>query len=279
MTKIKCSHCRLRQHRHRPHVQGCSAASCSSRSGWSASTAAATGLARAREHGPEDAPPRASTAWCRTCKADGIRIAFDATSAPTSIAENAASSPSSACVMIDLTPAAIGPYCVPPVNLKEHVGKGEMNVNMVTCGGQATIPIVAAVSRVQPVDYGEIVATVASQVGRPRHAQEHRRVHPHHGQRASRRSAAPRQRQGHHLSTRPTAADHARHHPLPDRGRARPGGHHRLDRGHDRARCSSYVPGYKLKNGPVFDGKRVSVFMEVGGSATTCRSTPATSTS
>ena len=64
--------------------------------------------------------------------------------------------------MIDLTPAAIGPYCVPVVNLKEHVGKKEMNVNMVTCGGQATIPMVAAVSRVQPVEYGEIVATVAS---------------------------------------------------------------------------------------------------------------------
>ena len=59
-------------------------------------------------------------------------------------------------------PAAIGPFCVPPVNLKEHVGKREMNVNMVTCGGQATIPMVAAVSRVQPVSYGEIVATGAA---------------------------------------------------------------------------------------------------------------------
>ena len=112
--------------------------------------------------------------------ADGVRIAFDATSAYVH-AENARKLQSRGVVVIDLTPAAIGPYCVPPVNLAEHVGKREMNVNMVTCGGQATIPMVAAVSRVQPVSYGEIVATVASKSGGPGHAQEHRRVHAHDG--------------------------------------------------------------------------------------------------
>src|SRR5690606_32667286 len=92
---------------------------------------------------------------------DDIRIAFDATSAYVH-AENSRKFNELGVIMIDLTPAAIGPYCVPPVNLKEHAARLAMNVNMVTCGGQATIPMVAAVSRVQPVEYGEIVATVSS---------------------------------------------------------------------------------------------------------------------
>jgi len=99
-------------------------------------------------------------------KADGVQIAFDATSAYVH-AENSRKLNALGVMMIDLTPAAIGPFCVPPVNLKEHVGKREMNVNMVTCGGQATIPMVAAVSRVQAVAYGEIVATVSSRSAGP----------------------------------------------------------------------------------------------------------------
>jgi acetaldehyde dehydrogenase len=61
---------------------------------------------------------------------------------------------------IDLTPAAIGPAVIPPVNGQEHLGA--MNVNMITCGGQATIPMVAAVSRAATVSYAEIVASVSS---------------------------------------------------------------------------------------------------------------------
>ncbi|WP_079437594.1 acetaldehyde dehydrogenase (acetylating), partial [Zoogloea sp. LCSB751] len=167
-------------------------------------------------------------------------------------------------LMVDLTPAAIGPYCVPPVNLKQHVGQREMNVNMVTCGGQATIPMVAAISRVQPVEYGEIIATVSS------------------------KSAGPGTRKNIDEFTRTTAGA------VEKVGGAKKGKAiiiinpaepalmmrdtvHCLVEGEpqqDAIRESiqamiqevqKYVPGYRLVNGPVFDGNRVSVYLEVEG--------------
>ncbi|MBD0023558.1 acetaldehyde dehydrogenase (acetylating) [Gordonia pseudamarae] len=90
-----------------------------------------------------------------------IGIVFDATSAGAHV-RNAELLEPFGKVLVDLTPAAIGPYVVPPVNLDAQLGGGARNVNMVTCGGQATIPIVYAVSRVTAVPYAEIVASIAS---------------------------------------------------------------------------------------------------------------------
>lgn len=196
-------------------------------------------------------------------EADGVRLAFDATSAHAHH-DNARKLQARGVVVIDLTPAAIGPYCVPPVNLREHIGTRERNVNMVSCGGQATIPMVAAVSRVQPVEYAEIVCTVAS------------------------RSIGPGTRQNIDEFTRTTAGAvervggarrgkaiiiinpaeppiimrdtiHCLTHDEPDRDAIAASVRQMV------REVQVYVPGYTLKNGPVFEGRRVTVYMEVAG--------------
>lgn len=93
-----------------------------------------------------------------------IRIVFDATSASAHRANAEALAPYDTR-LIDLTPAAIGPFVVPVVNLDDLADAP--NLNMVTCGGQATVPIVAAISAVTPVHYAEIVATIASRSAGP----------------------------------------------------------------------------------------------------------------
>jgi len=194
---------------------------------------------------------------------DDIRIAFDATSAYVH-AENSRKLNELGVIMIDLTPAAIGPFCVPPVNLKEQTQNLAMNVNMVTCGGQATIPMVAAISRVQPVEYGEIVATVSS------------------------RSVGPGTRVNIDEFTRTTASGveqvggakkgkaiiiinpaepplmmrdtvHCLTETTPDQAAITESIHAMVKE------VQRYVPGYQLVNGPVFDGNRVSCFMQVEG--------------
>ncbi|WP_395402669.1 acetaldehyde dehydrogenase (acetylating) [Pseudoduganella sp. UC29_106] len=95
-----------------------------------------------------------------------IGIVFDATSASAHVSNDAFLRKLNPGIrMVDLTPAAIGPYCVPVVNGVEHLEAP--NVNMVTCGGQATIPMVAAVSRVAKVYYGEIIASISSKSAGP----------------------------------------------------------------------------------------------------------------
>jgi len=95
---------------------------------------------------------------------DEIEVVFDATSAKAHVANAEALRPYGKR-LVDLTPAAIGPYVVPAVNLEAHLDHD--NVNMVTCGGQATIPVVTAVSQVTPVAYAEIVASIASKSAGP----------------------------------------------------------------------------------------------------------------
>jgi len=194
---------------------------------------------------------------------DKVQIAFDATSAYVH-AENSRKLNALGVLMIDLTPAAIGPYCVPPVNLKEHVGKREMNVNMVTCGGQATIPMVAAISRVQPVAYGEIVATVSSKSAGPgtrKNIDEFTRttagaVEKVGGAKKGKaiiiiNPAEPP------LVMRDTV--HCLTETTPDQARITESIHAMIQE------VQKYVPGYRLVNGPVFDGNRVSVYLEVTG--------------
>src|SRR4051794_874410 len=97
---------------------------------------------------------------------DEISIVFDATSAQAHLANAERLAPYGK-TLVDLTPAAIGPYVVPPVNLGEQLAHQTRNLNMVTCGGQATIPMVHAVARITPVPYAEIVASISSRSAGP----------------------------------------------------------------------------------------------------------------
>ncbi|MEH0841196.1 acetaldehyde dehydrogenase (acetylating) [Micromonospora sp. CPCC 205711] len=124
---------------------------------------ASDGLARARRLGVPTTAEGVAGLIAMPDFAD-IAVVFDATSAGAHRANAAALAPYGKR-LVDLTPAAIGPYVVPAVNLDAHLDAG--NVNMVTCGGQATIPVVAAVSRVTPVPYAEIVASIASRSAGP----------------------------------------------------------------------------------------------------------------
>ena len=219
------------------------------------------GLAMAREHGIATTHEGLEGLRAHPLYKD-IGIAFDATSAYAHKVHDEALR-ADGIQVVDLTPAAIGPFTVPPVNMGQHLD--QPNVNMVTCGGQATIPMVAAVARVSDkLHYAEIVASVSS------------------------RSAGPGTRANIDEFTRTTARA------IEQVGGAAKGKAiiiinpaepsiimrdtiHCLTKDEpDQAKITQsvldmvkevqrYVPGYTLKNGPVFDGKRVSVYMEVLG--------------
>ena len=218
------------------------------------------GLARARaegvkttHHGIEGLLPHIAS--------DDIRIVFDATSAKVHHGHDALLRPLGVKI-IDLTPASIGPYLIPPVNLGDNLDA--QNVNMVSCGGQATIPMVYAVSRVQPVAYGEIVATVASKSigpGTRNNIDEFTRT-----TRAGIEAVGGAARGKAIIVINPAEPPilmrdtiHCLTVDPPDVERITASIHEMV------AEVQRYVPGYVLKNGPVFEGNRVSVWMEVAG--------------
>ncbi len=220
------------------------------------------GLARAQEMGLKTTADGVD-GMLPTLKEDGVQICFDATSAYVH-AENSRKVTEQGAVMIDLTPAAIGPFCVPPVNLAESVAAKSMNVNMVTCGGQATIPMVAAVSRVQAVNYAEIVATVSSKSAGPgtrKNIDEFTRT-----------TASGIEQVGNAAQGKAIIIINPAEPPLmmrdtihcltedpPDEAAIRESVQRMI------ADVQQYVPGYTLKNGPVFEDRRVSIYMEVEG--------------
>ena len=194
---------------------------------------------------------------------DNIQIAFDATSAYVH-AENSRKLNELGVMMIDLTPAAIGPLCVPPVNLREHADKREMNVNMISCAGQATIPIVNAISRIQAVGYAEIVASLASKsVGPGTRANldeftytTSNAIEKVGGARKGKALCIinPAEPPMMMRNTIQCLCDDE-----PDQARITESIHAMIKE------VQKYVPGYTLVNGPLFDGKRVAVYMQVAG--------------
>ncbi len=224
--------------------------------------AASDGLARARALGLK-VTDQGIDGLLPHLAEDGIQIAFDATSAYAH-AENSRKLTERGVLTIDLTPAAIGPLCVPPVNLRDHAARLEMNVNMISCAGQATIPMVYAVSRLQTVAYAEIIASLSSksvgpgtranldeftyttshaleQVGGARQGKAIAIINP----------AEPPMIMRNTVYCRTDAAP--RRQEITDSVLAMI------------AEVQKYVPGYRLVNGPVFEDNRVAIYLEVAG--------------
>ncbi|RSK55245.1 acetaldehyde dehydrogenase (acetylating) [Bacillus canaveralius] len=193
---------------------------------------------------------------------DLAEIVFDATSAKAHI-RHAKLLREAGKQVLDLTPAAVGPFVVPSVNINEHLNAD--NINLITCGGQATIPIVHAIDRVQAVEYAEIVATISSKSAGP-------------GTRANideftQTTARGIEKIGGAKKGKAIIILNPAEPPIIMRDTV-----HVLVDGVDvneavisasiremEKQVQSYVPGYRLRQEPIFDGNRVTVFIEVEG--------------
>jgi acetaldehyde dehydrogenase len=191
-----------------------------------------------------------------------VDIVFDATSAKAHI-RHAKLLREAGKQVLDLTPAAVGPFVVPPVNITEHVDAN--NINLITCGGQATIPMVHAINRVQPVEYAEIVATISSKSAGP-------------GTRANideftQTTSRGIEKIGGAKKGKAIIILNPAEPPILMRDTI-----HVLVEGEKvkeeeiiasikemEKQVQSYVPGYRLRQEPIFEGEKVTVFLEVEG--------------
>lgn len=218
------------------------------------------GLARAREMGLKTTADGVDGVLPHLAS-DGVQIAFDATSAYVH-KENSDKMNACGVFMVDLTPAAIGPLCVPPVNLDQLADT--MNVNMISCAGQATIPIVYGVSRIQGVEYAEIIASLASKsIGAGTRANLDEFTYTTSNAVCEVGGA----KKGKALCViNPAEPPMIMRNTIyclteeePNQERITASVMEMIEA------VQHYVPGYKLVNGPVFEGNKVGVFMEVAG--------------
>lgn len=216
-----------------------------------------TGLGRAREAGV----PTTTGGLDAVLERSDIPIVFDATSAYIHRA-NAPRLQAAGKIAVDLTPAAIGPYVVPAVNMAAHLNSP--NINLVTCGGQATIPIVAAIGQVSRVRYAEIVASIASQSAGPGTRQniDEFTVTTARGLQVVGGAAEAKAIIVLNPAEPPILMRNTIHclvEGAPAEAAVRAAVEQMV------ARVQAYVPGYRLKVPPLVDGDRVTVIIEVKG--------------
>lgn len=217
------------------------------------------GLRRAKELGLEAIDTGLEGFLNRPERAD---IVFDATSAKAHL-HHAKLLKEAGKIVLDLTPAAVGAFVVPPVNLSEHLQAD--NINMITCGGQATIPIVYAINRVCPVEYAEIVATISSKSAGPGTRANIDEFTETTSKGIEQIGGAKRGKAIIILNpAEPPILMRDTVHAMVAEGTMK-----EEDIIHSIqetvAEVQSYVPGYRLRTEPIFDGNKVTVFLEVEG--------------